>query len=410
MRDSLRNRQCFCDFKPSRRGRARLGGLRCSAPVGFLFCLVISALAAQAESWPFKNQAKKTLPSAAVLQGVILEGGPTPADRTSTTVRFQDQSESEEATATAATCDKCQHDWNECCCDGPCWNFFGQYLLLQPRGADPVFAVEAATCTSPPLGDAEQLDFGAESGFKVGFARLLHDGCSDIGASFTHFESEQSASTRATPGSVLRPLLTHPALTSCDALTSFFAAADGGIDFDRVDIDYRRYFNCGCTTYHWLAGFGYGQLNQDLQARYGSSPAALDDIVNVDSDLFGYGVRFGGGAEYGTKRCRGFGNSTLTLLASNVTARYQQIDIAAGQVAEYKQDLDRIVPVLDLEMGMAVDLCRNTVLQFGYTYSIWFNVVTTPEFVSAVQKGEVDGSVSDTLSFDGLFARVVVYW
>jgi hypothetical protein len=203
---------------------------------------------------------------------------------------------------------------------------------------------------------------------------------------------------------VLLPLLFHPSLLNCPLGTSTRARASSSIDFDRVNIDYRRYVDCGCLRLDWLVGFGYGELIQDLRAIYD------EGRVEVNSESWGYGARIGGGGEYGVGRFRGFAHGDLTLLASNAKARYQTIDIFDGEEVDFTQDLDRIIPVVDLEVGVAMDLCRNTVLKVGYTYSIWFNVVTTPVFVSDVQHGDIDGNSGDTLTFDGVFARVEINW
>jgi hypothetical protein len=152
-------------------------------------------------------------------------------------------------------------------------------------------------------------------------------------------------------------------------------------------------------------GFAYGELLQDLKARFD------EDRVAVHTGAWGYGTHLGGGLEYGFGCFRGFGHADLTLLASNVEADYEQRNaFVAGRVAHFDQDLDRIIPVLDLELGVAADVCRNTVIKVGYLYSIWFNVVTTPEFIDAVQGMNTDGSVSDTLTFDGLFVRFEYTW
>ena len=304
-----------------------------------------------------------------------------------------------------ATCERCNHEWTDCCCDQHGWTFFGQYLLLQPRGADPVYAVRALNCTTPPL-STEQIDMGAFSAFKFGIAKECGE-CSTIGASFTRFESvEEDRAARTTGTDVLRPVLAFDPFVTCNDSTSTLAHAAAGIDFTRVDIDYRSYIDCGCFRFDWLAGFAYGELNQDLRAVYD------EGRVNVDADFWGYGAKIGGGAEYRHGCLRGFGHADLTLLASNLKAHYQEIDDGTGVVdtrVNFDQELDRIVPVLDLELGVAVDVCQNTVLKVGYTYSIWFNVVTTPEFVSAVQHRDITGT-SDTLTFDGLFARIEYTW
>ena len=306
--------------------------------------------------------------------------------------------------AEAAVCDRCGKAWASCHCDGHGWKFFGEYLVLHPRGADPVFALRAPTCLQPPTG-VEQIDFGMESGFRLGFEKEIGDGFSTIGANFAHFEAnDERRAAPTTGGGVLVPIVAFDPTATCNGSTSTLASASAGVGFDRVSLDYRRYIESGNCKFDWLVGFAYGQLTQDLKAQFD------EDRVTVDTGAWGYGLHVGGGLEYGLGCLRGFGHADLTLLASNAKADYTQTNAFTGQVAHFNQDLDRIIPVLDLELGVAVDVCRNTVIKAGYLYSIWFNVVTTPDFIDAVQGLNVDGSVSDTLTFDGLFVRLEYTW
>ena len=305
-----------------------------------------------------------------------------------------------------AKCGGCEQAWTDCRCNRCGWTAFGEWLLLQPRNADVLYAERALNCFTPPIG-TEQIDFGAFSAYKVGVARKLHDGCSEIAASFTRFEANEKGRAVPTTGSdVLRPVLAFDPFATCDDSTSTRARASAGIDFERADLDYRSYIDHGCYRLDWLVGFGYGALKQDVQAVYDAGR------VLIESDAWGYGVRLGGGAQYGTGCIRGFGHLDLTLLASNLKASYREVDDGTGVVpttARVERDLDRIIPILDLEVGLAMDLCKNTVIKCGYVYSIWYNVVTVPEYVESVQRGDLSGP-SDTLTFDGVFARLEYTW
>ena len=48
-------------------------------------------------------------------------------------------------------------------------------------------------------------------------------------------------------------------------------------------------------------------------------------------------------------------------------------------------------------------------LSAGYTATHWFNAVTTGDFIGAVQTSDYT-DVSETISFDGLAARVEHLW
>jgi hypothetical protein len=310
------------------------------------------------------------------------------------------------ASTEAAKCGGCSQEWTDCCCDSGCgWMFFAEWMYLQPRGSDAVFATRALNCFGPPTG-VEQFDLGNQDAYRAGFYKQCGP-CSDIGASFWMFESHENERAAPTTGTdVIFPALLFPTIrnitTGCNDATSTSARASLDIDFDRIAIDYRNRFEACCIEWEWLVGFGYGKLDQELLAIYD------EGFVKVDSDLHGYGLRVGGGGTYNWGCFRGYLRSDFTLLAANLKARYRNVDTFDGDVADYEQNLDRLVPVLDIEVGLAYDLCCNTTLKFGYIYSIWWNVVTTPSFAEDVINGDITGNSGDTLTFDGIFARVEI--
>ncbi len=348
-----------------------------------------------------------------ILKGVGADGKVVPAAAASmlSEVNAPQESNGAPAATEMAKCEHCGQEWTDCnCCNSCDWTFFGEWLFLQPRGADAVFALRGTACAGlgpAPLLGAEQIDFGAYSGFNVGLAKRLCDGCSEIAFNWMHFESDEHDRATAIPPQTLFPLLVLDPDVTCNAATSSFARASQSIDFDRAAIDYRSYSNYNCINFDWVVGFAYGQLNQDLSARYDDTR-----LVRVSTDSWGYGAHIGAGGEYGSGCIRGFSHLDLTLLASNAKARYRQTEKlgVVPVVADIQQDIDRIIPVLDFQLGVAVDVCQNTVLKVGYLYSAWFNVVTTPDFVRDVQRLNFDSGSGDTLTFDGLFARVEITW
>jgi hypothetical protein len=274
-------------------------------------------------------------------------------------------------------------------------------MLLQPRGADAVFAARALNCFNPPLGDTSQIDFGSFDSYRVGFSKTVHDGCSEIGASFWNFDShEEEHSPRATGQDVILPLLLHPSQITCPGSTSTLARASAGIDFDRANIDYKEYITCNCTQFDWLIGFGYGKLEQDLTAIFDENHS------RADSDLHGYGLRVGAGASRSHSWVSGYVHGDFTLLAANVNARFRSFDVFDGKEVDFNEDLDRLVPILDLEVGLGFNVSCHTTIKIGYIYSIWWNVVTNPSFIHDVQHNDFSGNNGDTLTFDGVFARL----
>jgi len=66
---------------------------------------------------------------------------------------------------------------------------------------------------------------------------------------------------------------------------------------------------------------------------------------------------------------------------------------------------DRVVTILDAELGLGWQSVGGGLrLTAGYTFSGWFNVINTDDFIRAVRRND-SVSVSDTLTFDGLVFR-----
>jgi hypothetical protein len=300
-----------------------------------------------------------------------------------------------------ANCNGCNQQWTDCVCPTGCGlTIFAEWMLLQPRGADAVFAARALNCFTPAL-DTDQIDFGAFDSFRVGFAKTVHNNCTEIGASFWMLEAqEEDSAARPIGEDVILPLLLHPSQLTCPGTTSTLARASAGIDFDRIAIDCKNYITWNCVQFDWLVGFGYGKLEQDLTAIYD------ENRVRVDSDLHGYGLRLGAGAAKTHRWISGYLHGDLTLLAANQSARFRSFDVFDGKEADVDQDLDRIVPILDLEVGAAFNVTCCMTIKVGYIYSIWWNVVTNQSFVEDVQHGDISGGSDDCLTFDGVFARV----
>ena len=97
----------------------------------------------------------------------------------------------------------------------------------------------------------------------------------------------------------------------------------------------------------------------------------------------------------------------MAAITGEFDTRYRMFNrTTAVLLAESLWKDDRIVPMLDWELGVAWTSPQGHLrLAAGYLVSHWFNVVSTPTFVDAVQADNyVD--VDDTISFDGVVGRV----
>jgi hypothetical protein len=99
-----------------------------------------------------------------------------------------------------------------------------------------------------------------------------------------------------------------------------------------------------------------------------------------------------------------------SFLAGRFRGDYDQVSALAGDQAHTHYHSDRIVPVLDMELGVGWTACKGKLrITGGYLLSGWFNAVTTPDFIQGVQNTNFTtngNNLRDILTFDGLTARI----
>ncbi|HUG93292.1 MAG TPA: Lpg1974 family pore-forming outer membrane protein [Planctomycetaceae bacterium] len=320
------------------------------------------------------------------------------------------------------TCGPCP-PWVECGPCGPCdpcgfacdavcaragITVFGEFLFLTARGADVPFAtpVDGLGINAVPIGNTRVSDPAYDPGFRVGGSYALSPRTSFV-LMYTDYES--SVNDLATlPGGTgfLRATLVHPNTTNV-ATDSLSAEADYDIDFQFGDLGLSHDLWRDCESrLTGIAGFRYARLDQDLKATY-----SILGVTTVDSkiDFEGLGPRLGLESErFLRPRLSVYGNVFANFLAGSFDGSYVQRNInapGAPQAAAGIED-DRIVTLLEGEVGIAwCPPCGGWRASVGYYVAGWFNVVTTSEFIKAVQADDFS-DVDDTLTFDGLTARL----
>ena len=307
---------------------------------------------------------------------------------------------------------KCDAKDGKCgtCCN---FRFFGDYLYLRARDAEVAYAVEANSGVGPPpvqVSPIALLDQDFSSGFRAGFGICLDD-CSELVASYTLFETATSHQIVSAPpitqivSMVIHPL-TPAAVTGTDA-----AAGRHDIDFELIDLDYRRvWWDDGLGNASWSVGVRWGQLEQNFSSVFTDSlaPPIIPEVtVLTDVDFSGAGVRFGlEGERHGTRfpflvYAKGF----ASLMAGEFDASYQQNNLGTSFV-DTSWTAGRIVPTFDLELGGGFDCCNGCFrATAGYVFSAWTNAVKTDDWIHAVQTNDFRG-MNDTMTFDGLVVRV----
>ncbi|NUQ03448.1 MAG: hypothetical protein HUU31_06155, partial [Anaerolineae bacterium] len=203
--------------------------------------------------------------------------------------------------------------------------------------------------------------------------------------SYFRFETDDADRLDLDPGAgnnVIRSLVTHPA-TLNQAFDSLSASAAHSIQVDQVDLTGWMSFGDGCAvSIHGLGGLRFGRLEQEFRSEF---QILGRTTVDTNIDFEGVGpqlgvlsvVEVGGGL-------MAYGQGLASFLVGKSSGDYRQENEFQGVLAETGFDKTRIVPVLELEMGLG---WQNEWLRatLGYTIISWRNLVTTNGFIQSVQ-------------------------
>ena len=310
-------------------------------------------------------------------------------------------------------CDK--PNWLGSCCRTP-WRWCGLYadfLYLQPRNASVPFAVPQngiGFAGSAPNGPAGSVIPVYRPGFRVGGSVLVGP-ASRLTGSYTWYESHTGANLSATPGGVLNPLTMFPGTFNA-GFTAERASAAHDLDFQLADGNYEALFiNSDRRWIGLMAGAVYGQLRQDFWANYPFNPPNGATRVESHVDFHGAGIQLGLEGEQRVWRNHGFcvyGRGMSRFLCGQFRSSYVQKNEFNGVEATTSIKDARIVPLLDLELGVSwISPKAGLRLYGGYMLNSWFNSVSTPAWIGAVQNSTfLPGSRS--ITFDGLVARAQI--
>jgi Legionella pneumophila major outer membrane protein precursor len=323
-------------------------------------------------------------------------------------------------------------DYGDCggcgdaCCDVMCGMYCTQprlsvyvdWLSLQVSDADMAHAQQQdgiGGAGTVPFGRIGTVETDYDSGVRIGGSI----GCGPcVGAvwSFTNFESynEDRVNPPFIPGGggAVGSLVHHPGAQITASVGPVDACYD--IDFRMADLMCRHYVSGGpCHAVNLLYGVQYGHLEQFFLQEgifSGGQSGTIDTFTNIDFD--GGGVKAGFDAE--RQMCWGFlayCKATAAIMTGRFSSRYDMVNTTTEVLlARARWKDDRVVPQLEYELGLGwtspSGCWRFTT---GYMLSHWANVVTTPEFVDAVQANnyvDVDGN----LTFDGGVSRIEFRW
>jgi hypothetical protein len=149
----------------------------------------------------------------------------------------------------------------------------------------------------------------------------------------------------------------------------------------------------------------YGHLHQNFQqdAEFAqpNNPQFTTSSINFD----GVGPRLGldGRRRLGATGFSAYGQGSISTLFGDTVSGYSQTDtLTTALLASSNLQSFRVLPVLDFELGASWTSCGGHLrVGAGYYTAFWFNAITTPQYISAVQNNRFI-SLGDTVTFTGL--------
>lgn len=301
-------------------------------------------------------------------------------------------------------------------------SMFGDFLYLSPRGIAVPFASPTdgiGQFGSVPMGATGTINPDYSPGFRVGGAVIIAP-CSRIMGSYTWLQTTTNDAITAPAGTVIDPLVAYPGTYNAGFISDS-ASAFYNINLQLADASYETLLVN--TERSWLGVFGggaYTRLEQQFGATYPFSPPNGTTIVNSNVDFNGGGLQLGLEGEQRIWKCYGFcvyGRGLSRFLVGKFQSSYTQTNQFNGTEVSTSSTDNRIVPVLDLELGLSWVSPRSFVrLYGGYLISAWFNSVTTPGWIQSVHDASYFAGPAflpattnlTTLTFDGLVARAEV--
>ncbi|MBC7822033.1 MAG: hypothetical protein IAG10_34540 [Planctomycetaceae bacterium] len=300
------------------------------------------------------------------------------------------------------------------CCE-KCWEFWehrnavwGEFLYLRPRGADVIYAtpVDGTLSTSVPVGPQAVAAFGYDAGFRIGGAHAI-DSCSSFTTNYMWYQVGTSDSVSlAGGGSFLRADTVHPGTLNV-ANDSLAAQTQYDLNLQAIDLNYKSILWASDSyVVNYLVGVKYARLEQQFGAAYS---IIGDTTVDTNVDFDGVGPRFG---FEGEKSLEDYGllvysKGTVNFLVGSCSADYLQTNIFSGIQAQTGLQETRIVTVPEFELGGGWQSCNGRFrITAGYYLAAWFNMMTTPEYLSTVRDApnSFERQVK-TLTLDGLNVR-----
>ena len=328
----------------------------------------------------------------------------------------------ESMTAPSSCCASsgCDHCCTSKCSCGRCLHRCGafyEYLYQKPRGIDVYYGVPQdgiGGAGTVPVGEAGVVNYDYDYGYRAGVVVAL-DCTSSLTATYTFFETTASDAISVGAPNVIQPLVTHPNTFNV-GFTAQDASAVDSIEYRFADLDYKAVWKQTHLYYiNYVLGARYASLDQNFSAVFPFAPPDGPTAVATQIEFEGGGIRLGLEGErylYCGSGLGVYGKAVGSLLGGRFQTDYMQVNEFNGVEALFASQEDRVVPIAEFEVGVRWT-SQGGMVQWsgGYQFATWSNVVTTPEYINAVQQStfvDISQDAHDTITFDGLVTRLQI--
>ncbi len=287
---------------------------------------------------------------------------------------------------------------------------FIDYLYWNVHGVDVPYAQAfdgVIPVLAAPRGQVAVASPKYNSGFRVGGGFVSGDNDCGLYGTFTYFRTDRSDQTTAPDPFVLQNFLAFPN-TATAAVDSLTASIDYRILLMMADIDFKAALvNRERLILNMLAGGRFAHLDQNLEATY-----LITGTTTVTSDIEfdGFGPRFGLDGQY--QICGGFygyGQSVVNVLFGQFRANAEQQNVFTGLIGSTGITANRVVPILELEIGAGWQSPGGAFrVSGGYYVGAWFNTMTMTSLSNGIGGTNFttnSDNFRDTMTFDGLVLR-----
>jgi len=168
---------------------------------------------------------------------------------------------------------------------------------------------------------------------------------------------------------------------------------------------------CDCPPWAitWNAGARVGDVEINSPTSLFAADGTLVSSGNTLVEFVGAGPKAGieGRRFFGENyRWSAYGKSNVALLLGQYDVTLAKFTPAAQATTIQTYNYTRIVPVIDLEVGVSRQIGKRTLVTAGYFFQAWFDVstVNTIDFIGALNANALDDS--NIMSFDGFMLRL----